>query len=79
VATGEHPTAPWTAMPPTPRRSIGRALAIYCLAFIPVAILAEGSILALGLPSWVLPVVLGLMVLALPLFVARVTSTRPTP
>jgi serine/threonine protein kinase len=80
VATGEHPTAPWTAIRPSaPRKSIGRALALYCLAFIPVAVLAEASIVALRLPTWLLPVVLGLMVLALPLFVARATSTRPTP
>jgi hypothetical protein len=79
VATGEHPTAPWTAIrPSSPRRSIGRALAIYCLAFIPVAVLAEASIVALRLPAWVLPGVLGVMVLALPLFIARLSSTRRT-
>jgi serine/threonine protein kinase len=79
VATGEHPTAPWTAIrPSSPRKSIGRALAIYCLAFIPVAVLAEASIVALRLPAWVLPGVLGVMVLALPLFIARSSSTRRT-
>jgi serine/threonine protein kinase len=81
VATGEHPTAPWTAVRrSTPRKSLGRALAIYGLAFIPVAVLAEGSILALHLPPWLLPVVLAVMVLGLPVFVVRTTSgDRTTP
>jgi serine/threonine-protein kinase len=79
VATGEHPTAPWTAVRRrSPRTSLGRALAIYCLAFIPVAVLAEGSIVALHLPAWLLPVVLAVMVLGLPVFVGRSTSTRRT-
>jgi serine/threonine-protein kinase len=77
MASGEQPTAPWSAVRAhTPRTSLGRALAIYCLAFIPVAVLAEGSIVALRLPGWVLTVVLAVMVLALPVTVARMRATR---
>jgi serine/threonine protein kinase len=77
VGTGEWPAIPAPAAARrSPRQTLGRALAIYSLAFIPVAILAEGVIVTLKLPPWILSAVLLLMVLALPLTIARVTATR---
>ena len=75
VATGDWPAVHPPARP-TPRQTLGRALAIYSLAFIPVAILAEWVIVTLALPPWLLSVALVLMVLALPVTIARITRQR---
>ena len=56
----------------------GKALAIYAVAFVAVAILAKAAIVAIGLPEWVFPGALILMALGLPVilwtgYVQRVT------
>ncbi len=45
---------------------IWRALAIYAVAFVAVAILARAAIIAIGLPDWVFPGALVVMALGLP-------------
>jgi len=57
------------AMPPIllgGRQMLGRALAVYVVAVIGVAIVARAAILAIGLPDWVLPGALFVMALGLP-------------
>ena len=59
------------------RGELRRALAIYVVAFVLVALLARGAISAIGLPDWVFPGALIVMGLGLPviLFTAYVHST----
>jgi tRNA A-37 threonylcarbamoyl transferase component Bud32/tetratricopeptide (TPR) repeat protein len=63
-----------------------RALAFYAAAFVIVAVLAKAAILVVGLPDWVFPGAIGIMLLGLPvlLFTAyvqrvarRVLTTTP--
>jgi tetratricopeptide (TPR) repeat protein/tRNA A-37 threonylcarbamoyl transferase component Bud32 len=62
---------------------VWRALAIYAVAFIAVAILARAAIIAIGLPDWVFPGALVVMALGLPVilftayaqYVARARAT----
>jgi len=60
------------------RDMLGKALAIYAVAFIAVAILAKAAIVGIGLPDWVFPGSLIMMALGLPVilwtaYVQRVT------
>jgi tetratricopeptide (TPR) repeat protein len=48
------------------RQMLGKALAVYAIAFIAVAIIAKAAIIAIGLPDWVLPGALIVMGLGLP-------------
>ncbi|MDE3053732.1 MAG: serine/threonine protein kinase, partial [Gemmatimonadota bacterium] len=48
------------------RNAVWRALAIYAVAFVAVAILARAAIVGIGLPSWVFPGALIVMALGLP-------------
>ncbi len=48
------------------RRSLGRALGIWALSFVAVAIIARAAIIAIGLPDWVFPGALLVMGLGLP-------------
>jgi tetratricopeptide (TPR) repeat protein len=59
------------------RGELRRALAIYVVAFVLVALLARGAISAIGLPDWVFPGALIVMGLGLPviLFTAYVHNT----
>ena len=56
------------------RQMLGKALAAYIVAFLAVAVVAKASIVAIGLPDWVLPGALIVMALGLPviLFTAYV-------
>jgi hypothetical protein len=82
-----------SAMPAMPPVLLGRpgmfrkALAIYAVAFVAVAILAKTAIVGIGLPDWVFPGALIVMALGLPVvlwtgYVQRVTRrammTTPT-
>jgi tetratricopeptide (TPR) repeat protein len=61
-----------TAMPPIllgGRFAMWRALAIYAVAFVVVALVAKASIIAIGLPDWVYPGALIVMALGLPVIV----------
>jgi tetratricopeptide (TPR) repeat protein len=63
------PSAPRAAMPAIligGRSMLLRALAIYAVAFIAVAIVARAAIIAIGLPEWVFPGALAVMALGLP-------------
>jgi eukaryotic-like serine/threonine-protein kinase len=74
------------AMPPVLLGGPGmlrKALAIYAVAFIAVAILAKAAIVGIGLPDWVFPGALILMALGLPVilwtgYVQRVTRRAVT-
>ena len=48
------------------RRRLGRALGIWALSFVAVAIVARAAIIAIGLPDWVFPGALLVMALGLP-------------
>jgi tetratricopeptide (TPR) repeat protein len=48
------------------RPMVWRALAIYAIAFVCVAVLARAAIIAIGLPDWVFPGALIIMALGLP-------------
>ncbi|MGH7689794.1 MAG: serine/threonine-protein kinase, partial [Gemmatimonadaceae bacterium] len=61
---GGHP-----AMPPILRagkHAMWRALAIYAVAFVVVALVAKSAIMVIGLPSWVFPGAVIVMALGLP-------------
>ncbi|MGH7688598.1 MAG: protein kinase domain-containing protein, partial [Gemmatimonadaceae bacterium] len=65
------------AMPPIlrgGRHAIWKALAIYVVAFVIVALVAKSAIIVIGLPDWVYPGALAVMMLGLPaiLFTAYV-------
>ena len=63
------PSAPQAAMPAIligGRSMLLRALAVYAVAFIAVAIVARAAIIAIGLPGWVFPGALAVMALGLP-------------
>src|SRR6185503_9674700 len=47
-------------------RAVRRALAVYAVAFIAVAVLAKAAIVGIGLPDWVFPGALIVMALGLP-------------
>ncbi|HET7373769.1 MAG TPA: serine/threonine-protein kinase, partial [Gemmatimonadaceae bacterium] len=66
VATsgGAHPAMPEILLGGRPR--LGRALAMYAAAFIVVAVVAKAAIIAIGLPTWVLPGAIVVMALGLP-------------
>ena len=84
------PSAPQAAMPAIllgGRRMLLRALAVYAVAFLAVAIVARAAIIAIGLPDWVFPGALAVMALGLPviLFTAytqyvahRMATATPT-
>ncbi|HEX8726170.1 MAG TPA: protein kinase [Gemmatimonadaceae bacterium] len=57
------------AMPPIllgGKHAMWRALAIYAVAFVVVALVAKSAIIVIGLPDWVLPGALTVMALGLP-------------
>ena len=66
VATsgGAHPAMPEILLGGRPR--LGRALMMYAAAFIVVAVVAKAAIIAIGLPTWVLPGAVIVMALGLP-------------
>jgi eukaryotic-like serine/threonine-protein kinase len=58
-----------TAMPPIlvgGRAMLRRALVVYAAAFVVVAVVAKAAIIAIGLPDWVFPGAIVVMVLGLP-------------
>jgi tetratricopeptide (TPR) repeat protein len=74
------------AMPPIllgGKAMFRKALAVYAVAFVAVAILAKAAIVGIGLPDWVLPGALVVMALGLPVilftaYVAYVTRRAAT-
>jgi tRNA A-37 threonylcarbamoyl transferase component Bud32/tetratricopeptide (TPR) repeat protein len=63
-ASGTQETLPAIAL--ATRRKLARALVIYAVAFLAVAVLARAAIVAIGLPDWVFPGALVVMALGLP-------------
>ncbi|HET7602730.1 MAG TPA: serine/threonine-protein kinase [Gemmatimonadales bacterium] len=67
--TVASPSSPHAALPAHligARPMFWRALAIYAVAFLAVAIVARAAIIAIGLPDWVFPGALAVMGLGLP-------------
>ena len=64
ASSGGHDATPVVAL--ATRRNLGRALAIYAVSFIAVAILSRAAIIVIGLPDWVFPGALIVMALGLP-------------
>ena len=64
TTSGGYTAAP--AINVATKRSLGRALAIYAVAFAAVAILARAAVVGIGLPEWVFPGALIVMALGLP-------------
>jgi tetratricopeptide (TPR) repeat protein/tRNA A-37 threonylcarbamoyl transferase component Bud32/TolB-like protein len=61
---GGHPAMPEILL--GGRRRLWRALTLYAMAFVAVAILAKAAIISIGLPDWVFPGALVVMALGLP-------------
>jgi tRNA A-37 threonylcarbamoyl transferase component Bud32/tetratricopeptide (TPR) repeat protein len=61
---GAYAAAPAIAL--ASRRALGRALALYALAFVATALLARAAVVAIGLPEWVFPGALVVVALGLP-------------
>jgi TolB-like protein len=59
------------------RVSLAKALGLYAAAFVVVVVLAKAAIVGIGLPDWVFPTAVGVMLLGLPaiLFTAYVQRT----
>ncbi len=64
ASSGGHDATPVVAL--ATRRNLGKALAIYAVSFIGVAILSRAAIIVIGLPDWVFPGALIVMALGLP-------------
>ena len=64
TSEGAHPAAPPLLL--AERGMLLKALALYSLAIVVVAIIARKAVLALGLPDWVFPGAMVAMALALP-------------
>ncbi len=64
ASSGGHDATPIVAL--ATRRNLGKALAIYAVSFIAVAILSRAAIIVIGLPDWVFPGALIVMALGLP-------------
>ncbi len=64
ASSGGHDAAPVIAL--ATRRNLGKALLIYAVSFIAVAILSRAAIMVIGLPDWVFPGSLIVMALGLP-------------
>ncbi|HVT38840.1 MAG TPA: protein kinase, partial [Gemmatimonadaceae bacterium] len=64
ASSGGHDATPVVAL--ATRRNLGRALAVYAVSFIAVAILSRAAIIVVGLPDWVFPGSLIVMALGLP-------------
>jgi eukaryotic-like serine/threonine-protein kinase len=66
VATsgGAHPAMPQILLGGRPR--LARALGVWAIAFVVVAVVAKAAIVAIGLPTWVLPGAVIIMALGLP-------------
>ena len=64
ASSGGHDAGPVIAL--TTKRNLGKALAIYAVSFIAVAILSRAAIMVIGLPDWVFPGSLIVMALGLP-------------
>ncbi len=62
---GGHPAMPAILL--GGRRRLGRALGLYALAFVGVALVARAATIVIGLPDWVFPGALGVMALGLPM------------
>ena len=62
---GGHPAMPAILL--GGRRKLGRALGLYALAFVGVALVARAATIVIGLPDWVFPGALGVMALGLPM------------
>jgi tetratricopeptide (TPR) repeat protein len=77
VSAGD--SSPQAAMPPIllgGPRAVRRALLIYAVAFIAVAVLAKAAIVGIGLPDWVFPGALIVMALGLPAILFTAYSQR---
>src|SRR5436190_11510768 len=61
---GTHPATPQVLRAGRPR--LGRALALWAGAFVAAVILARAAIVGFGLPDWVLPATIVVMVLGIP-------------
>ncbi len=61
---GGHPAMPAILL--GGKRRLGRALGLYALAFVAVALVARAATLVIGLPDWVFPGALVVMALGLP-------------
>lgn len=64
ASSSGHDATPVIAL--ATRRNLGRALLIYAVSFIAVAILSRAAIMVIGLPDWVFPGSLIVMALGLP-------------
>ena len=64
TSSSSHDVAPVIAL--ATRRNLAKALAIYAVSFIAVAILSRAAIIVIGLPDWVFPGSLIVMALGLP-------------
>lgn len=71
LATGTHDAL---VRAPAPRQRLSRALLLYGLSFLPVAVVTKATMITLGLPEWVMLLVMGCMVVALPGVVTRYKS-----
>jgi tetratricopeptide (TPR) repeat protein len=56
--------------------AVRRALIVYALAFVAVVIVAKAAIVGIGLPDWVMPASIVLMILGLPVIAATAYSQR---
>jgi len=75
VTTGSaHSTLPSIAL--SGPGALRRALIVYALAFVAVVIVAKAAIVGIGLPDWVMPAALVLMILGLPIIAATAYAQR---
>jgi tetratricopeptide (TPR) repeat protein len=56
--------------------AVRRALVAYALAFVAVVIVAKAAIVGIGLPDWVMPAAIVLMILGLPVIAATAYAQR---
>jgi len=66
VVTSGAPHPAFSAMPFGGPGALRRALVVYVLAFVAVLIVAKAAIVGIGLPDWVMPASIVLMILGLP-------------
>ena len=77
IATGSsHPQAALPAILIGGRGAVARALGIYAVAFIGVAVLAKAAIVGIGLPDWVFAGALIVMALGLPVILFTAYAQR---
>jgi len=71
---GRHSALPSIAL--SGPGALRRALIVYALAFVAVVIVAKAAIVGIGLPDWVMPAALVLMILGLPIIAATAYAQR---